>query len=299
MKIEDIAIWEAFYGVAKHGNFSKASQALRVNLPLLSKRVAKLEDALGVRLFQRSTRVVKLTDEGKALLPLVSSILEDLSGLESYFEDKQGLSGTIRMTCVPFIAHRLLIPLLADFKKMHPHVQIEIDLSEGVLNLIESNMDMAIRIEEPEDSDLVYKKLVPNNLIFCASPKYLKNNKAPLTKPEHLRKHQLLTLGLHENCQFENGSGKLGDFLGEKAMACENGAFLTDLALHDFGVLVRSVWDVKEHLSSGALVQVLKKHPVETFGHVYAVIPSRRFLAQRVRVFMDFVVQRASTWKST
>lgn len=297
MKIEDISIWEAFYGVAKYGNFSKASQALRVNLPLLSKRVAKLEDALGVRLFQRSTRVVKLTNEGKALLPRVSAILEDFTGIESFFEDQQDLSGTIRLTCIPFIAHRLLIPVLDDFKELHPNVHIEMDLSENVLNLIEANIDIAIRIDEPEDSDLVYKKLIPNNLIFCASPKYLKDCAKPLTKIEHLKNHPMLVLGLHENCQFKDGSGKLHDHLGERAVSCENGAFLTDLAVNHFGVLVRSIWDVQELLSNGSLVQVLKKYPLETFGNVYAVIPSRRFLAPRVRAFMDFIVAKALEWK--
>jgi DNA-binding transcriptional LysR family regulator len=299
MKIEEIAIWEAFYGVAKYGNFSKASKALQIAVPQLSKRIAKLEDRLGVRLFQRSTRIVSLTDEGKALLPKVTSLLEDWSGIESSFESShQKLLGTIRVTCLPFIAHRLLIPILGDFMKLHPGIHVELELSEKILNLIESNIDLAIRIEEPEDTELIYRKLVPNELIFCASPRYLKNSKAPLKEPAHLHKHQMLMLDLHRECRFRDGSYKLKAFANSRKLSCENGAFLTDLALNDFGVLVRSIWDVREHLHKGELVQVLKKHPLETFGHIYAVIPSRRFLAPRVRTFLDFVVERASKWRA-
>lgn len=298
MKIEEIPIWEAFYGVAKHGNFSKASLALRIPVSQLSKRVSKLESQLGVRLFQRSTRAVSLTDEGKALLPRVSAVLEDLSSIESQFEDQKSLSGTVRVTCIPFVAERLLIPVLEDFMRTNPDIHVELDLSETILNLIDSHIDLAIRIDEPDDSELVYRKLAPNDLVFCASPKYLENSKAPLTKPEHLHKHPILMLAVHEKCSFKTGGGKLKNFSGSKKLTCENGAFLTDLAIHGFGVLVRTAWDVQQHLEKGRLIQVLKKYPLETFGHIYAVIPSRRFLAPRVHAFLDFVVQRSTHWKA-
>jgi DNA-binding transcriptional LysR family regulator len=298
MKIEEIGIWEAFQGVAVHGGFSKASKVLRVTVPQLSKRVAKLEDRLGVRLFQRSTRVVTLTDEGRALLPRVTSLLDDLTGIESSFESGQSLTGTVRITCVPFVAHRLLIPVIAGFSKVYPEIHIELELSESFVNLIEANFDLAIRIHpEPDDSDLVYRKLAPNDLVLCASPGYLKAGKRPLDKPADLRHHKMLMLSVHRDCGFKNGSHALREFEGSKRLTCENGAFLTELALNDFGVLVRSIWDVQGFLENGELVQVLKKYPLETFGNVYAVIPSRRYLAPRVRAFLDFVVKRAAEWK--
>lgn len=298
MKIEEIPVWEAFYGVAKHGNFTRAAQILRVPVPQLSKRVSKLEGQLGVRLFQRSTRVVSLTDEGKALLPKVASILEDLSALETTFENTNKLTGTVRITCVPFIAHRLLIPVLEEFTQKNPEIQIHLDLSEKLMNIIESNFDVAIRIQEPTDSDLVYRKLLPNDLVFCASPKYLKENTKALKNPRDLKEHNLLALNIHRNCKFKNEFLKLGDFFDSRNITCENGWYLTELALRGFGVLTRSIWDVQDYIKSGQLVQILKKSPLETFGHVYAVIPSRKFLAPRVRVFIDFLLSRATQWTS-
>ena len=299
MKIEEISIWEAFQGVAQHGNFSKAAKALKAGVPQISKRIAKLEELLGVKLFQRSTRVVSLTEDGRALLPKVIAVLEDLAGMEASFEDIKSLSGTIRITSVPFVAHRLLIPVIAKFRKLHPNVNVEIELSEGVLNLIESNIDLAIRIhDEPEDSSLIYRKLGVNQLVFCASPAYLKTTKAPLRTPRDLREHSLLMLDIHGSCSFQDKSFKLEQLAKSKKIICDNGWFLTEMALEGFGVLVRSIWDVQEHFKSGALVQVLKKNPLEEFGHIYAVIPSRRLLAPRVRAFLDFVVQESENWES-
>ena len=297
MKIEDIAVWEAFQGVAVQGGFSKAAHALKLTVPQVSKRIAKLEAELGVRLFQRSTRVVSLTDEGRALLPKVAALLEDLAGIETSFESKERLSGTIRMTCVPFVAHRLLTPVIREFKKKHPDVRFELELSEGFLNLVESGIDLAIRIhEQPDDSSLVYRKLASNRLVLCASPAYLKRKKSTPSKPTDLRNHDVLMLDIHRECRFVKSAQALGELVKPQSITCENGAFLTQLALDGFGILVRSVWDVQEHLRRGELVQVLPNVPLESFGNIYAVIPSRRFLSFRVRGFLDLVVQESAGW---
>lgn len=297
MKIEDLSLWEAFRGVAQHGNFSRASEHLRIPVPQVSKRVGKLEDQLGVRLFQRTTRVVSLTDEGRALLPKVRSILEDLAEAESFFENIDELQGTIKLTCVPFIAHRLLLPAIREFMMIHPDIHFELDLAEKFHNIIEAGFDMAIRIETPKDSDLVYRKLIPNDLIFCASPQYLKKNKTPLKKIEDLRHHDLLMLSIHRRCLFEKTKTRLGDFAKNKKITCEDGVFLTEMACQGEGILVRSIWDVQNYLHEGRLVQVLKKPRLETFGHVHAVVPSKRYLAPRVRVFLDFLLEKSQGWK--
>lgn len=296
LKIYELEAWEAFLGVATHGGFSEAARHLKVPLSQVSKRVSKLESQLETRLFQRTTRVVTLTDEGKALLPKIHSIVEDLREAESLFENRQALSGALKMTCAPFVAHNLLLPILGEFMALHPKVHIQLDLSESFVNIIEDGFDMAIRIETPKDSDLVYRKLAPNDLVFCAAPSYLKKNSAPLNSPNDLAKHSLLTLSVHKKCRFKNQELTLGAFEKSKNFTCENGVFLTDMALKGFGVLVRSIWDVQDHFKKGSLVQVLKKHPLETFGHIHAVVPGKRYLAPRVRAFLDFVVLKAKDW---
>lgn len=290
MRIDEISAWEAFHGVATHGGFSSAARNLRVSVPQLSKRVARLEEDLGVRLFKRSTRVVSLTDEGKSLLPKVTTLLEDIGDLESTFEANRALSGVIRVTAVPFLAQRVLIPVLEKFTKLHPAVKFEIDLSETMVSLVETNVDLALRIHhEPKDTSLVYRKLFANELVLCASPAYLKAA-PPLKKVADLKAHRTLVIDVHKKCRF--GSGEvLGDFTAGARFQCSNGWYLTELALRGFGVLARARRDVQAHLEAGALVQVLKSHPLEPFGNVYAVIPSRKFLAPRVRAFYELLLR--------
>ena len=295
-RIEDIS-WKAFEAVARYGNFAKASKALRIPVPALSKRVSKLEDQIGVRLFQRSTRVVSLTDEGIALLPKIRSILESLMEVESSFSPKRELSGIVKITCVPFIAHNLLVPIIGEFQSQHPKIKIDLSLGEKFVNIIESNIDMAIRIQTPDDSDLIYRKLIPNELIFCASPKYLKKNRARIENPQDLNNHNLLFLKIHEDCKFVSSKMRMKTFSQAKTIESDSGAFLTDLALNDYGILLRSIWDVQNHLKENRLVQVLKSHSVETFGHIHVVIPSKKYLAPRVRAFYEFILEKSKGWK--
>ncbi len=299
MKIEQIATWQAFQAVAIHGGFSRAAEALRVGVPQLSKRIAKLEEQLGVRLFQRSTRVVNLTDEGRALLPRVSALLEDWAGVESAFEAQTQLAGTIRVASTFFIAQRLLIPVFEKFQKAHPRVHIELDLSENLLNMTEAGIDLAIRIHDtPEANDLIYKKLAVNQLVLCASPRYLESAQARLTRPADLVHHPLLMLDVHRGVPIGKAALTLGDLEKSKTITCSDGGFLTELALRGSGILVRSIWDVREHLKKGRLVQVLKNYPLEPFGSIYAVIPSRRYLAPRVRALLDLIERESAQWQN-
>lgn len=296
MRIDEIGQWEAFLGVAKLGNFSRASRSLKIPVAQVSKRVAKLESQLNVRLFQRTTRVVTLTNEGKVLLPKITSILEDLREAESCFEGSRELSGRVSVTAVPFVAHKLLIPVLGEFMALHPKLHLELDVSERFRNLVDQRFDLALRIETPKDSDYVYRKLLPNDLVLCASPSYLERNPMRLKTPADLASHEILMLEVHRKCQFVGQAHQLGDFASAKKITCENGAFLTDLALNGFGVLVRSIWDVRDHFKSGRLVPVLEKHRLETFGHIHAVVPNKRFLAPRVRALWDFLVVKSESW---
>lgn len=292
MKTDDLLGWKAFIAVAQFESFAQAAKALNLPVSAVSKRVAALEEQLCVRLFQRTTRVVRLTDEGRSVLPKIKELVSNLSEIENTFSEKTELSGLVKVTCVPFVAHSLLIPALQKFNRMHPKVKIELSLSEKIESLIDSGFDMAIRIQTPEDTDLIYKKLAPNDLIFSATPKYLKN-KPQIKTPEDLQNHDLLLLRIHEKCKFQNSELALKKFSSRKSIESDSGAFLTDLALNDFGILVRSIWDVKNHLEKGTLVQVLRKHPLETFGHIHAVIPNKKYLSPRARAFYEFIVLEA------
>ena len=296
MKIEDISLWRAFNEVVVQGNFSRAAKTLNCSLPQISKKISRLEDQLGHRLFHRTTRSMRPTEEAIVLAKKVQPVLQELSEIEDLFEPSSELRGNIKMTCVPFIAHRLMIPLINTFAKQHPKVHIQLDLSEKFTNIIEGGYDLAIRIEEPKDSDFIYRKLVPNELVLCASPGYLDRLQNRPKKPEDLLSCDLLMMSIHHRCRFKSHKMKLADLKPAKLLTCENGSFLSDLARQGAGILVRSYWDVAECIQRGDLVQVLPKFELETFGHVYAVTPQNKYMAPRVRTLIDEIVSSSKAW---
>jgi LysR family transcriptional activator of dmlA len=295
MKIRDISIWEGFLQVAKERNFAAAARSLKIGAPLLTKKIQMLENELGVRLFNRTTRSVQLTQEGIALIPKVKSILEEVENIENQFESTQELNGTIRISCVTAYAYRVLSEQLVQFQKLHPKVHFDLDASDRYIDLIDSNVDIAIRADEPHGADYVYKKLVENNLVVCASPDFLLKSKAKVKHPADLKKYPLLTLSVYGDCKFIRTGIPLSDLFESKKINAESGLLMTHFVLNGAGIGIRSLWDVKPFLDNGTLVQLLPDHPIESFGTIYAVITSNRLLSKRVRAFLDFIVQSDST----
>lgn len=297
MKIQDLSLWEAFYWVAQDGSFTKAARRLRLGTPVLSKKISNLERSLGVRLFLRSTRTLSLTTEARVILASVETLLEDYRGIEERFQSAKDISGTIRLTCTAGLANRLLAPILIDFCRMHPKINFEVDASDRIANLIEEQIDIAIRIQQPPaESEFVYKRLAPNNLIFCASVEYLKQCQLPLKSMTDLNHHPLVMFRVYERCVLEGTDYKLKDFLNTKRIDANSGTFLTELALRGAGVAVRSIWDVREFIEIGKLKQVLPQIKIVNPVDIYAVIPGRRLMTMRVRAFLDFLEARAQSW---
>ena len=289
MKIRDLSVWEGFIRVAQDKSFVSAANALKIGAPLLTKKIQALESELGVRLFQRTTRRVSLTQEGMALLPRVKAFLEDLENVENQFEAHEELSGLIRISCITAFTHRVLAPILMKFHELHPKVRFELDASDRYIDLIDSQIDLAIRADEPQGADYVYKKLVENELVVCASPAFLKKSKAKVSHPSDLKKYPLLTLDVYKDCKFIRAGIPLSELFEAKQIIAESGLLLTDLTLQGAGIGIRSLWDVKPFLADGSLVRLLPNHPIESFGTIYAVVTGNRLLARRVRMFLDFL----------
>jgi LysR family transcriptional regulator, transcriptional activator for dmlA len=290
MEIRDLQLWQTFLTVAQERNFSKAARALQTNAPAVTKRISTLERSLGTRLFNRTTRMVSLTQEGETLLPAVQVLMDQAREVEAKASDRPELSGTIRLTCFNWLAQRWLAPLLASFQELHPEVRLEVLVTDQMVDLVQEQVDLAIRVQEPKGADFVFRELSPNRLVICASPAYLKAS-APLKRPADLMKHRLLALSAHEDLRFTTTGERLGDFSSRRAIVCESGPFLTDLALVGGGIAVRARLDADIFLREGKLVECLPKHPLESFHKIYLVIPQKRYLTNRVRKFCDFLVE--------
>ncbi|MGZ3733173.1 MAG: LysR substrate-binding domain-containing protein [Parachlamydiaceae bacterium] len=144
-------------------------------------------------------------------------------------------------------------------------------------------------MDTPKGADFIFKKLMENKLVLCASPSFLKSQKVQVQHPRDLKHYPLLMPNVYSKCKFKKSGVTLSEFRNVTQIESESGLFLTELALQGAGIAVRSYWDVKHFIDKGQLVQVLEEQPIESFGTIYAVVTSKRLLSPRVRTFLDFL----------
>ncbi|RFB78112.1 LysR family transcriptional regulator [Methylovirgula sp. 4M-Z18] len=278
-----------FVQVADAGSFTLAGRRLSISSSAVSKAVARLEQKLGVHLFQRSTRAITLTAEGACFLERCRRIFEELERAESDFSKVRGKpSGRLKIS-VPLMAV-LSIPKLTEFRNTYPDIQLEIDCSDRLVNVIDEGFDAVIRTGEPHDSTLIGRKVGSFRLLIVGAPDYLRRRGTPM-RPEDLATHDCIYYRLP-------ATGKLQDW----ALGCtveadwQPGAAMVvntlepQLRLAEAGMGLASIPDIaiQEQLASGALVPVLQDHCREI--PFYILWPSSRFMTPRLRAFVDFVI---------
>lgn len=290
MKIQHFEDLHAFLKVSEASGFSQAARQLDIPVSVLSKRVARLEDTLGVRLFQRSTRAVHLTEEGRSLVPQVQRLLGDIKEIEEQFADAGELKGPIRLTLPWTLSQGPVAKVLTDFRKKHPKVEINVHFSDALEKLVEGGFDLAIRFSALEDSSLIARRLGPNYLKMVASAAYLKKYGAPKTVKD-LRDHAMLVLPAHRQRKFQKSGVSLAELSESTTVSSNNGLFLIELAKSGAGIAIRSHWDVAELVKRKELVEVQINDRLEAGNDAYIVTPSNRYMSARVRTLMDTLVE--------
>ena len=288
--MDRIDLMRAYVAVAETGSFTGAAQRLGMAPQLVSKYVRALEDHLGVQLFNRSTRSVRLTETGAGYLRKCTQLLDDFDELAAAVrQNHRAPQGTLIIAAPSTYGEHYLADVVADFGLKYPKVQIDLQLSDRYVNLLDEGVDVAIRIGHLEDSSFIARKLTDTRLIYCASPKYLAHNGIP-QKPEDLRDHACIldaNFRLGNNWPFmdQNGTQKIevsGRLKSNSAGAARR------FALKDGGVLLSPEYVVKNDLSDGTLQPVLERYWPERLG-VFAVYLENRHLSAKVRVFIDFM----------
>ncbi len=296
-QVKDLHMWQCFYEVAEKQNFSAAAKGLGLSLPTLSKKVAALERNLQRQLFRRTTRRTSMTEEGRELFPMVKAALEEMNQLEGHLQNEDGeISGIIRMTSFPAFAHRHLVGTFVRFQKKHPKVRFHLHVSDHIIDLVENGIDVAIRSQEPQGADFIYRKLVPNQLILCASPKFLDSLKTPIRSPKDLFEVPVYYISAFRKIKFANVDMRVGDLQRQRMIESETGLLFTELALMGAGIAIRSRWDVQRFINQGKLREVLPKFPLEEMASLYAVTPPGKQISKRIRAFLDFLVQDSKSW---
>ena len=279
----------AFVKTADLGSFVAAGRALEVSASAVGKSVARLEQEVGVRLVQRSTRRMQLTAEGRLFHERCRRILDDLQDAQAMLSRARQLPrGRLRVSA-PIVGYHFLGPLIPDFALRYPEVELDINYSDRTVDLIGESVDVAIRSGELPDSRFVCRPLQPFRLLVCASPAYLERHGTPLA-PRDLERHFAVRFR-HPN------SGKLLDWpvlrpgadietYPRTVLACNNMEAVFGAALRGVGIACMPDFLAREALADGRLVSVLDAQ-IGAVGRFMALWPSSRHLSPKVRVFVD------------
>lgn len=281
----------AFVRAAEHLSFVAAGRALGVSASAVGKNVAKLEQDLGVRLLHRTTRRVALTDEGALFYERCRRILDDLQEAEAMVSDAaETPRGRLRVG-LPTIGYRFLLPVIPEFRRRYPNIELDIDFNDRIVDLVEAGLDAVIRSGEFADSSLMARRLGPFRFVICAAPSYLEARGAPQC-PKDLEQHDCLrfrfpTSGKLQIWDLVDGSE--GDpFRGPSPLTCNNMEALLSAAIAGMGVAYMPEFLARDALKDGGLCSVLDAFLADP-GQFSILWPSSRRLSPRLRVFVDFV----------
>lgn len=287
MNIEHLRL---FLRIAALHNISLAGKELGLSPAVSSAHINKLEDDLGVRLIHRTTRRVSLTEEGEAFLPHAASVLESVeSARSSVGSGTVSPQGKLRVAASASFARMHLIPALDTFLEKYPKLLVDMHLSDSVMDMVEGGFDIAIRDAELQDSTLIARKLSPVSRILCASPEYIEKHGEP-ESPKDLTRLPCINLFGMESWSFETADGPK-TFKTNNRLRTDNGEAARDAALSGIGITQSSTWCCYEHIQRGELVQVLKNYPLMSNTAIWAVYPSSRLLAPKVRAFIDYFAE--------
>lgn len=290
--IRDLDALKTFATVAALGGFSRASEKLGLSRGIVSKRVAALEAELGVKLINRTTRTMSLTEAGRKLHVTADTLFGLLDSAEAELHAASAAPrGVLRVNAPMSFGVRHLGPIVESFLRAHPEIEIEATLDDRVVNLVEEGFDVAIRIRRLEDSSLTARWLAPARMVLCASPAYL----SARGKPEHpgdLERHDCLVydyLARHGVWSFSRGEETI-DVRPRGRLRGNNGDLLMQAVIDGLGIVLAPTFIAHEALRSGAVEPILCDWRSFEPG-LYAVMPPGRVEVPKVRAFVDHLAK--------
>jgi len=281
---------EVFVRVIAAGSMSTAARDLGLSPAVVSKRIKRLEDKLGTRLLQRTTRQISLTEAGQGFHERVLTVLGGLEEAEAFASGRSSeVNGTLKISASTSFGRMHVAPHLKPFMEAHPDLAIHLVLSDEFTDIVGGGFDLAIRIAELNDSSLVARRLAPVRRVLCAAPDYLAVHGTPETLDD-LKKHRCLPAHNHDSWRLEGPSGPL-TLRPEGMLITNSSEVIREAVIAGLGIALRSTWDVGAELKSGKLVQVLPQYESSRNVALSAVYPSRQFLPAKVRLFIDYLAE--------
>ena len=283
-----------FIRVVESGSISGAADRLGVTKSAVSRRLKELEEHLGVELFHRTTRQMNLTETGRTFYHQCVRILEDVLEAELAASQAHGtLKGSLKVALPSSFGLMHMGPAINAFLQAHPQIEFDLDFNDREVDLMQEGFDLAIRIANLPDSSLIARRLAPIQAVICASPAYLKHMGTPQS-PDELTDHQCLVYSLlrdFEHWQLIDANGKVIKTKIRPYLKASTGEFLRDAAVDGLGIILVPSFIAYQEIERGTLVPILKDYQPPQL-EAYAIYPQTRYLSQRVRVFIDFLVKR-------
>ncbi|MEO1480911.1 MAG: LysR substrate-binding domain-containing protein [Myxococcota bacterium] len=283
----DLLSLRLFLRVAELGGVSAAARDLALSAATASARLAKLEERLGFRLFNRTTRAVSLTTNGAEFLPYAQQALESLdAGVHTVKGEGAPAQGLLRLTMPGSFGRIHVVPRLEEFLERYPQVTLDLRMSDEVLDVVEGAYDLIIRNAPLNDSSIIARKLAADRRILVASPGYLARAGVPGTVAE-LTEHNAVLLGDQKHFKFESGEW----VAARGKVRVNDGEAMRAMLEAGVGIGVSSLWNAGNALKEGRLVEILRGSPLLTESAIWALYPSRRLVAPKVRAMIDFLLE--------
>lgn len=293
--MDTLRAMQIFLAVVQSGSLSSAGRRIGMSAASVSRYINALEDRIGSRLLNRSSRQLSLTEAGAIYFRHAEQIVQHVEeAADSISQIQVAPRGTLRVHSRMLVGNLKIVPALPEFLATYPEIKVDLVLSNSVVDIVEQNFDIDIRIGALQDSTLIAKKLADSERVLCASPLYLERS-SPVESPSDLTRHNCLTYRAHTGrttWRFANAAGKVTEIPVDGSFQTDNGMALRAMTLNHCGIALMPDWAIRDEVESGRLVRLLTDHRVsyEAFDYgIFAVYQQRRLMATKLRAFIDFI----------
>ncbi len=283
-----------FNSVVETGSISEASRIFDVQPSSISRQLAVLEHELGVRLLNKTTRNTGLTEAGHKYYEYSQRIVSEFDEAKRAVNDLQEKPrGKLKVSMTVGFGECIVLPLVAKFMSLYPDIDVKLELTERVVDLVEENIDVAIRSGRLPDSTMIAKRLAFNHFILCASPQYLAKHGTP-HHPDSLTDHQCIRYSYARWKEWFLMADKRTKITINNDISVNSVHGQKQLVVNDTGLALMPYWAIKNELADGSIVRVMSEHifsPYEELSATYAIYLKRDLISPKTRVFLDFLAE--------
>ncbi len=301
--METVGKIEIFLEVASQQSFAGAAKTLGMTGPAVSKQVMALEEELGVKLLNRTTRMVALTEEGALYAERARHAIEELKEAATQIHDmKAKPAGTLKVNVPMSFGHMHLLPLLSGFAKKYPDITLDISLEDRMVDVVSEGFDVVIRIGALQDSSLIVRTLAACPIIPVASPEYLAKHGTP-QKPSELKNHRIILYTRNSagtEWRYRGPDGKTGSTQFDGIFKTNTAEMMTQAALDGIGIALLPIFSAATEIKAGTLIHILPDYETNPPRQIVALMPPNRYRSTKVKLFTEWLRNgcKALPWKT-